>query len=167
MTEIMFFIQTTESWLKKRLLSLVCTVFHNSDVFVYLCLHHVRSTQSHLAHKRINVHCFLTLQLLKQDIQGDDGARPPDSGAEGDRHRYSVCDCGDDLRGKMSGGVFDRSVPAVNHSGRSGPFSLYVVSQQVSERDQHLCALWHSVVGPGSEVEVLHRALLQRLALRR
>lgn len=127
----------------------------------------MRSTQSHLVHKSINVHCFLTLQLLKQDIQGDDGARPPDSGAEGDRHRYLVGGCGDDLLGKMSSGVFDQSVPAVNHSGRSGPFCPYVVSQQASELDQDLCALWHSVVGPGGEVKVLHRALLQRFALLR
>lgn len=52
------------------------------------------------------------------------------------------------------------SIPAVNHSWCCSSFSLYVLSHQSSELDQDLCALWDSMVRPGSEVKMVHFALL-------
>jgi hypothetical protein len=52
------------------------------------------------------------------------------------------------------------TLPAVHHSGSAVLLALYVLSDQPSELDQILRSLWDSVVGPGREVEVFHRALL-------
>lgn len=56
-------------------------------------------------------------------------------------------------------------IPAVNHSRRSATVCVDVFSHQVSETDQGLGALRHTMIRPGSEVEVSHCALLRHLAL--
>lgn len=150
---------------KKRLLSLLCIIFTTIQMFLFtsvctMCGRHslILLTKALMSTAFSLSSCWSrTSRAMMVPVLPTPALRETD--------RNLVCGYGDDLLGKRSSGVFDRSVPAVNHSGCSDPFCLNVVSQQASELDQDLCALWHSVVGPGSEVKVLHCALLQRFAL--
>lgn len=48
--------------------------------------------------------------------------------------------------------------PAVDHGRRVSGVLVHVFSDQMPEADEELGGLWYSVIRPGCEVEVTHRA---------